>query len=99
MTSNPLLHIVFQIPFDQIQVKDVEPAINELLHEARARLEAIASDPRPRTYENTMLALEEMTERLDYAMGIVRHLEGVRTTPELRAAFNAVEPLVSEFYS
>jgi oligopeptidase A len=40
-----------------------------------------------------------MSEVLDYAMGIVRHLEGVRTTPELRAAFNAVEPLVSEFYS
>jgi oligopeptidase A len=99
MTTNPLLHVQFQIPFDQIQVEHVEPAIYELLGKAREKLEALANDAAPRTYANTMLALEEMSEGLDYAMGIVRHLEGVRTTPELRAAFNAVEPVVSEFYS
>jgi oligopeptidase A len=99
MTPNPLLHIQFQIPFDLVRVEDVEPAIHELLRKAKEGLEALAADPRPRTYENTMLALEEMSEDLDYAMGVVRHLEGVRTTPELRAAFNAVEPAVSEFYS
>ena len=32
-------------------------------------------------------------------MGVVRHLEGVATYPELRAAHNAVEAAVSEFYS
>ena len=32
-------------------------------------------------------------------MQIVRHLEAVTTTPELRAAYNAVQPKVSEFYS
>jgi oligopeptidase A len=77
----------------------VGPAILGLLEQSRMKLEALAADPEPRNYRNTMLALEEMTEGLDYAMGIVRHLEGVRTTPQLRAAFNAVEPLVSEFYS
>ena len=40
-----------------------------------------------------------MTEKLDFAMGVVRHLESVATTPELRAAFNAVQPKVSAFYS
>ena len=40
-----------------------------------------------------------MTERLDFAMSVVRHLESVATTPELRAAFNAVQPKVSAFYS
>jgi oligopeptidase A len=99
MIPNPLLQVQFQIPFDQIQVEHVEPAIHELLVQAREKLETLANDPAPRTYTNTMLALEEMSEGLDYAMGVVRHLEGVRTTPELRAAFNAVEPPVSEFYS
>ena len=32
-------------------------------------------------------------------MDIVGHLESVATTPELRAAYNAVQPPVSEFYS
>jgi oligopeptidase A len=97
--DNPLFHIVFEIPFDRVRAEHVEPAINELLTAARARIEGIAAEPAPRTYDNTLLALEKATERLDYAMGIVRHLEGVATYPELRAAFNAVEPVVSEFYS
>jgi oligopeptidase A len=99
MIRNPLLEINFQIQFDQIQAEQVVPAIGQLLEKAKEKLEAISSDPRPRTYENTMLAMEEMSEGLDYAMSVIRHLEGVRTTPELRAAFNAVEPSVSEFYS
>src|SRR6185312_1845391 len=46
-----------------------------------------------------MLALEKSTENLDYALSVVRHLESVATSPELRAAWNAVEPEASAFYS
>ncbi len=56
-------------------------------------------DSAPRSFDNTMLALERATENLDYALGVVRHLESVATTPELRAAWNAVEGPASEFYS
>ncbi len=98
-TSNPLREIRFLIPFDRIRAEHVEPAIQELLEEARARRSAIAEETAPRTFENTLRALDSMTDRLDYAMGVVRHLEGVATYPELRAAHNAVEPLASEFYS
>jgi oligopeptidase A len=99
VSDNPLLQINFEIPFDRVRAEHVEPALGELLTDARAKVEAIAADPAPRSYSNTLLALETATERVDYAIGIVRHLEGVATYPELRAAFNAVEPLVSEFYS
>src|SRR5690349_358765 len=97
--SNPLLKIDFQIPFDRIRAEHVQPAIHHLLVDAQARLEAIAKEPMPRTFENTMQALDGMTERLDYAMSVVRHLESVATYPELRAAYNAVQPQVSAFYS
>ena len=99
MSENPLLKIEFEIPFDRIEPAHVEPAVHQLLKDSAANLEAFAADPEPRTFANTMLALEKVTENLDYAMSVVRHLEGVRTTPELRAAYNAVEPPVSEFYS
>ncbi len=90
---NPLLEIQFRIPFDRIHAEHVEPAIDELLTDAQRRLEqTIASD-------NPLRALDHMTERLDYAMNVVRHLESVATTPALRAAFNAVQPKVSVFYS
>src|SRR5580658_9398845 len=97
--TNPLLIPRFRIPFDQIRAEHVEPAAGELLREARVRLEAIAAAPGERTFDNTMHALDEMTEPLDYAMGVVRHLESVATYPELRAVFNAAQPEVSAFYS
>jgi oligopeptidase A len=96
---NPLLTLEFRIPFDGIRAADVEPAAAELLRDARARLEAIAAQPGERTFENTMRALDHLTEPLDCAMGVVRHLESVATYPELRSAFNAVQPEVSAFYS
>ena len=77
----------------------MEPAVEELLRDARAELDRLTSEPGPRTFANTMQRLDHLTERLDYAMQIVRHLEAVVTTPELRAAYNAVQPKVSEFYS
>ncbi len=97
--ANPLLSMEFRVPFDRIRAEHVEPAIAELLREARARLEAIAAEPAGRTFENTMRALDTLTEPLDCAMAVVRHLESVATYPELRAAFNAVQPEVSAFYS
>jgi oligopeptidase A len=97
--TNPLLSIEFRVPFDRIRAADVEPAVAVLLRDARLRLEALAAAPGPRTFDNTMRALDLLTEPLDYAMGVVRHLESVATYPELRTAFNAVQPEVSAFYT
>ncbi len=97
--SNPLLGLRFQIPFDQIRAGDVEPAIATLLAEAGSRLESLAAGPAERSFENTMAALDILTEPLDHAMAAVRHLESVATYPELRAAYNAVQPQTSAFYS
>jgi len=100
MQSNPLLSGAYRIPFDLIRAEHVEPAVDALLADAKAQLEAISSSaPLPRTYENTMQWFDTFTERLEYAMGIVGHLESVATTPELRQAYNAVQPRVAEFYS
>src|SRR6476660_1230450 len=97
--NNPLLEIQYQIPFDRIHAAHVQPAVDELLRDGRAKLEALAASSGTRTFENTMLAYEAITERLEYAMAVVRHLESVATYPELRAAFNAVQPAVSAFQS
>ncbi|MDX1979920.1 MAG: M3 family metallopeptidase [Bryobacteraceae bacterium] len=96
---NPLLEIRIPIPFDQIQAGHVEPAIDQLIAESQSNIDAIASASGPRTFANTLHALDEATEDLDYAVSLVRHLEHVTTYPELRAAHNAIEPKTSEFYS
>ncbi|HZT37325.1 MAG TPA: M3 family metallopeptidase, partial [Bryobacteraceae bacterium] len=99
MAANPLLACEYRIPFDQVKPEHVEPAIDQLLADAHKRLDDIIRCPAPRTYANTMQALDDLTIQLDYAMNITRHLEGVATTPELRAAYNAVQPKVAAFYS
>lgn len=97
--SNPLLDVEFRIPFDRIRVEHVDPAVKKLLHQASETIERIIADREPRTFVSTMLELDTATEGLEYAMGIVKHLEAVATTPELRAAYNKVQPEVSAFYS
>jgi oligopeptidase A len=67
--------------------------MDELLAGAQKSLEKTieAADP--------LTALDQMTEPLDYALGVVRHMESVATYPELRAAYNAIQPKTSAFYS
>ncbi|MCY4587394.1 MAG: M3 family metallopeptidase [Bryobacterales bacterium] len=98
-STNPLLEIKFKIPFDQIKAEHVEPAVDALIAEAQQNIDAIAADPDPRTYDNTLRALEGAVETLEYAMSVVSHLESVATYPELRDAYNTVEPKVSAFDS
>jgi oligopeptidase A len=97
--TNPLLRVEFRIPFDQIRAEHVQPAATELLKDARARLAALAAPDGERTFDNTMRALDHLTEPLDWTMSVIRHLESVATYPDLRAALNAAQPEVSGFYS
>ena len=70
---NPLTEIQFRVPFDKIEAAQVEPAVDELLADAAQSVDrAIAS-------ADVLHAIDTMTERLDYALNVVRHLETVAT--------------------
>jgi oligopeptidase A len=97
--DNPLLSYRYEIPFDQIRAAHVEPAVDTLLARARERLEKVKNLTGPRTYDNTLRAFDAATEELEHAMSVVAHLEAVATSPELRSAYNTVQPKVSEFYA
>jgi len=99
LTDNPLLVERFPIEFEAVKAEHVEPAIQLLLEQMNQRLAALGGPATPRTYQDILLALDQMTEPLDFAMALVRHLESVVTTPELRAAHNAVQGPVSAFYT
>ncbi len=98
--ANPLLKVEYRIPFGRIRPEHIEPAFRQHIQTAEQRLEAIAAgDGGPRTYVNTMDALDHLSDELDFSLSVVRHLEHVATTPELRQAYNAVEPLAMAFYA
>ena len=92
LTQNPLTTPKFKVPFDQVDATHVEPAVDELLLDTAKRVDAAVADPNP------LKAIDVMTERLDFALSVVRHIESVATTPAFRAAFNAVQPKASAFY-
>ncbi|MBT8480918.1 MAG: M3 family metallopeptidase [Myxococcales bacterium] len=96
---NPLIHVGFEIPFDQIEAAHVEPAIDELLTKARSAVDEIVTNDAPRSYANTLLAVEQATEMLERASTVVGHLESVASSEELRTAYNATHPKVSAFWS
>lgn len=92
-----MLEIRYDIPFDEIQPQHIEPAIQTLLARAEEEFQAILKVEGPRTFENTLLALDRLGEALGYAFTLVAHLESVVSTPELRAAYNAIIPPISAF--
>lgn len=99
LSENPLLHLEFDLPFDRIRASHVEPAVDDLLASAKGALAAIVADTAPRTFASTLGALEHATSDLGTVMTIVGHLESVATTAELRAAYDAIQPKASAFYS
>lgn len=98
-SSNPLLKLGFDLPFDRLKAEHVEPAIAQLLNLSQRRIEAIERDSTPPTYANTLGRLDVATEELELAMTVIGHLESVATSEALRDAYNQVTPEVSAFYA
>ncbi|NBO76215.1 MAG: M3 family peptidase [Betaproteobacteria bacterium] len=96
---NPLLDAPDLPLFDQIAAPHVEPAVEVLLQQAQAALEQAVADTTPATYDAVSAVLDVATERLGRAWGAVNHLNAVADTPELRAAYNACLPKVTEFHT
>ncbi|MDW5444887.1 M3 family metallopeptidase [Polaromonas sp. SM01] len=100
MTSqNPLLDFSDLPLFDRIQPAHVGPAVDVLLAEAEKALEQVTAPAFPARWADIAGVLDIATENLSRAWGAVSHLNSVADTPELRAAYNAALPRVTEFWT
>ena len=96
---NPLLSDQFRIPFHLIRAEHVESGIRQALEEAQAQVDELAGLTGDATWLNTIERLDAITERLSRCITPASHLISVAETPELRAAYNAVLPEISAFFS
>lgn len=96
--SNPLLERPALPRYDAILPEHVAPAVDELLAMNRAKITDLQNLAAP-TWDNFVEPLSLASEALSSAWGKVSHLHSVVDTPELRAAYNAALPLLTEFYS
>ncbi|HEY9156017.1 MAG TPA: M3 family metallopeptidase [Opitutaceae bacterium] len=100
MPENPFLDPSFNVRWGDLRPELIEPAISQALSDAQAAIDAIGVQPLEQlTYENTFLALEHATEKLNIAWTKVTHLQSVADSPALRDAHNAALPKVSAFFA
>jgi oligopeptidase A len=96
---NPLLDFSDLPRFDAVKPEHVSPAIDALLEKSRAVVAALEAPMAKVTWDNFVEPLENATEQLGRAWGVVGHLNSVADTPELRAAYNENQPKVTEFWT
>ncbi|NHC33286.1 M3 family metallopeptidase [Scytonema millei] len=96
--DNPLLKGQGLPPFADIQPEHVVPAMTQLLAELESELANLEANVTP-TWSGLVEPIDRLSERLRWSWGIVGHLMGVKNSPELRTAYETVQPQVVEFYN
>ena len=96
---NPLLRFDTLPLFDQIHPEHVPEAIDTLLAGAEQALATVTTESFPAEWAAMSRTLDVATEKLGMAWGAVNHLNSVADSPELRAAYNAALPRVTEFWT
>lgn len=98
--NNPLLQDFDLPPYSQIKPEHVEPAVEQILADSRVAiaklLERQQANP---SWDGLVLALDELGARLGRAWSPVSHLNAVCNSPELRAAYEACLPKLSEYWT
>jgi len=94
--TNPLLEPGELPAFSKISPAIIEPAISELIAQNRNAIAILAKQDHP-DWAGLIQPLELMNDRLEKAWSPVRHLNSVKSSPELRDAYNLCLPLLSEY--
>ncbi|KZZ43288.1 oligopeptidase A [Thalassolituus sp. HI0120] len=97
--SNPLLEEHLLPPFSSIQADQVVPAMEQRLNQNRERINQLLTELKGTTpsWDSLVAPIEQWDDELSKAWSPVGHLNGVLNTDELRDAYNACLPLLSQY--
>lgn len=96
--NNPLLSNNTNLPlFSEIKTEHIEPAITQLLEEARAVVEQHLKATTKYTWGNLIEPLENVDDKLNKAWSPISHMNSVVNTDALRSAYNACLPKLSAY--
>ncbi|OKH18438.1 M3 family metallopeptidase [[Limnothrix rosea] IAM M-220] len=96
MSQNPLLIGHGLPPFEQVKAEHVEPAVTQILAELETSVNELEANIKP-TWEDFIEPLTRMEEKLMWTWGIIGHLMSVKNSPELREAYEKMQPSVVQF--
>ncbi len=86
-------------PFREIRTEHFATAFDAALEEARGNIDAIAADPAPPSFANTIEAMERAQARLDRVAAVFFNLAGAHTNPEIEALQRDLSPRLSAHHS
>ncbi len=95
-TINPLLIGKGLPPFDKIKAEQVVPGITALLADLETRFSDLEARVTP-SWDGLVEPLRAIEERLSWSWGIIGHLMSVQNSPELRQAYETVQPQLVQF--
>jgi oligopeptidase A len=98
-STNPLLEDADLIRYDAVAPTHVGPAVDVAIAEADAAIGAIERSTDAPTWTSFIEPLSAATEQVGRVWSTVSHLSAVVDTPELRAAYNAALPAITEFWT
>ena len=82
-------------PFGAIRPGHFRPAFDRALADHRAEIDAIAENPAPPDFENTIAALERSGRRLERVAGVFFVMAGADTSDEIEAIERDISPLLA----
>jgi len=82
-------------PFDRIQASDFEPALEAGMAAQQREIEAIAKNPAPATFDNTIAALERAGRLLDRTSRVFGIYSSTLKTPEIQRIESDMAPKLS----
>ena len=86
-------------PFDKVADEDFAPALEDALKAHTAEIDAIASNPEPADFANTVEALETAGHLLDQVLGVFFTVAGADSTPTREALQRDFSPKLSAHFS
>ncbi len=95
--NNPLLENTILPQFSKINAEHIEPAIDSLLAEARRVVNQQLQATAEYSWENLVEPIENIEDKLNKAWSPISHMNSVINTDEVRDAYNACLPKLSEF--
>ncbi len=97
--QNPLLVFDSLPKFNVIKPEHVTPAIDQLLNQCKDVVRQIEQPNTSIEWDHFVTPLEDATEKLSRSWGIIRHMNSVVDTPELRKTYNENLPKLTEFWT
>jgi oligopeptidase A len=95
--TNPLLEITELPQFSKIKAEHVVPAIEQLLDQARQTIATQLQNGAPYTWQSLVEPIEAAEDRLNKAWSPVSHMNTVINSDDMREAYNACLPKLSEY--